>query len=75
MALEDALDEVHKAEYRLERQQQLEEEQQAHELLLKEQNWANARMSKQVWSSVSQLCSDSMLHETCLAIAGQEKSR
>ena len=39
MALEDALDEVHKAEYRLERQQQkLEEEQQAHELLLKEQN-------------------------------------
>ena len=38
MALEDALDKVHKAEYRLERQQQLEEEQQAHELLLKEQN-------------------------------------
>ena len=38
MALEDALEKVHKAEYRLERQQQkLEEEQQAHELLLKEQ--------------------------------------
>ena len=38
MALEDALHKVRKAEDRLERQQQkLEEEQRAHELLLKEQ--------------------------------------
>ena len=39
MAPEDALDKVHKAEYRVERQQQKpEEEPAAHELLLKEQN-------------------------------------